>query len=91
MYYKELAKRVRYFKETEKGIAAMCRSIEIMRNESESDKYHDLMSVLIIRRGKEDENLKEPIFDYLSGVFKGDITKIEQYTDTDSDPESERK
>ena len=30
---------------------------------------------------------KEQIFDYLSGVFKGDIAKIEQYTDTDSDPE----
>lgn len=43
--------------------------------------------ILIIRRGKEDENLKEPIFDYLSGVFNGDITKIEQYTDTDSNPE----
>ena len=47
----------------------------------------DLLSVIIIRRGKENEHSKEQIFDYLSGVFKGDITKIEKYTDTDSDPE----
>lgn len=45
------------------------------------------MSVIIIRRGEEEEDSKERIFDYLSGVFKGDITKIEQYTDTDSNPE----
>ncbi len=35
MYYKELAERVRYFKETEKGVESMCRTIEVMRNESE--------------------------------------------------------
>lgn len=35
MYYKELAERVRYFKETEKGVESMCRAIEIMRNEAE--------------------------------------------------------
>ena len=34
MYYKELAERVRYFKETEKGVTAMCKSMEIMRNET---------------------------------------------------------
>ena len=28
MYYKELAERVRYFKETEKGVTAMCKSME---------------------------------------------------------------
>jgi hypothetical protein len=34
MHYKELAKRVRYFKETEKGVAVMCKAMEIMRNEA---------------------------------------------------------
>ena len=34
MYYKELAERVRYFKETEKGVETMCRTIELMRNET---------------------------------------------------------
>lgn len=35
MYYKELAERVRYFKETEKGVESMCRTMELMRNEAE--------------------------------------------------------
>ena len=35
MYYKELADRVRYFKETEKGVESMCRTMEVMRNEAE--------------------------------------------------------
>ena len=32
--YKELADKVRYFKEDEKGVAAMCKVMEDMRNES---------------------------------------------------------
>jgi hypothetical protein len=35
MHYKELANRVRYFKETEKGVAIMSsKAMEIMRNEA---------------------------------------------------------
>ena len=34
MNYKELADKVRYFKEDEKGVAAMCKVMEDMRNES---------------------------------------------------------
>ncbi|AOZ96072.1 PD-(D/E)XK nuclease family transposase [Butyrivibrio hungatei] len=34
MFYKELAERVRYFKETEKGVEAMCKTMEVMRNEA---------------------------------------------------------
>ena len=34
MHYKELADKVRYFKENEKGVAAMCKVMEDMRNES---------------------------------------------------------
>ena len=33
MHYKELADKVRYFKEDEKGVAAMCKVMEDMRNE----------------------------------------------------------
>ncbi len=33
MYYKELAEKVRYFKEDEKGMANMCKALEEMRNE----------------------------------------------------------
>ena len=34
MHFKELADKVRYFKEDEKGVAAMCRVMEEMRNET---------------------------------------------------------
>ena len=33
MYYEELAERVRYYKEDEKGVESMCKAIEEMRNE----------------------------------------------------------
>ncbi len=34
MYYDELAKRVRFFKESKEGVAIMCKAMEDMRNES---------------------------------------------------------
>ena len=34
MHYKELADKVRYFKEDEKGVATMCKVMEDMRNEN---------------------------------------------------------
>ena len=34
MHYKELADKVRYFKEDEKGVATMCKVMEDMRNDS---------------------------------------------------------
>ena len=37
MHYKELAERVRYFKEDEKGVNSMCKVLEDMRNESARD------------------------------------------------------
>ena len=40
MKYKILADRVRYFKEDEKGVAAMCRAMEEMRNETARETEH---------------------------------------------------
>ena len=34
MHYSELADKVRYFKEDEKGVASMCKVLEDMRNET---------------------------------------------------------
>ena len=34
MNYSQLAKKVRYFKEDEKGVATMCKVLEDMRNET---------------------------------------------------------
>lgn len=38
MNYKILADRVRYFKEDEKGVETMCKSMEEMRNEASRAK-----------------------------------------------------
>ncbi len=43
-----------------------------MTDEPEED--YDLMSVIVIRRGPE---TKEPVFDYLSGVFRCDKEKFQ--------------
>jgi hypothetical protein len=38
MHYKILADRVRYFKEDEKGVTAMCKAMEDMRIEAATEK-----------------------------------------------------
>ena len=61
MYYKELAERVRYFKETEKGVESMCRTIEIMRNEAEIQSA--------IRYGKRRHDTDGQIIEYLVSTY----------------------
>ena len=51
MHYKELADKVRYFKEDEKGVAAMCKVMEDMRNEAarsavEKDRIKNALEML---------------------------------------------
>jgi hypothetical protein len=51
MHYKELADKVRYFKEDEKGVAAMCKVMEDMRNEAarqavEKDRIDNALKML---------------------------------------------
>ena len=47
MHYEELANKVRYFKEDEKGVAAMCKVLEDMRNEAvEKDRIQSAMAML---------------------------------------------
>ena len=38
MKYRVLAERVRYFKEDEKGVAAICKAMEDMRNEAQLEE-----------------------------------------------------
>ncbi len=59
MNFEELAKRARYFKKDEKGVAAMCKMMEDMRNEAarEAAQKAELnkakkMAVRMIRTGK---------------------------------------
>ena len=47
MHYRELADKVRYFKEDEKGVAAMCKVMEDMRNEeAKKTKMDDIKNVM---------------------------------------------
>ena len=49
MYYRELADKVRYFKEDEKGLNTMCKVIEDMRNET-AKKADEQTTVLYIQK-----------------------------------------
>ena len=47
----------------------------------EPERDYDLMEVILIRR--ENDEGSEAIFDYLTGVFTGNLDKIKNYVDTD--------
>ena len=51
MNYEALAKKARYYKQDEKGVAAMCKIMEDMRNEAELNKAKK-MAVRMIKAGK---------------------------------------
>ena len=53
----------------------------------EPDSDYDLMDVIIIRRGKSEQDGDRPIFDYLNGVFNSDIDKVNQYVDISQNTE----
>ena len=44
----------------------------------ESEEDYDLLTVIIIRQGKETE--ENGIFEYLNGIFDGDINRIQKYS-----------
>ena len=44
----------------------------------ESEEDYDLLTVIIIRQGKETE--ENGIFEYLNGIFDGDIKRIQKYS-----------
>ena len=51
MNYETLAKKARYFKQDEKGVAAMCKIMEDMRNEAARDKLKE-KAILMLKNGK---------------------------------------
>ena len=51
---------------------------DIIGMAEEPSEYYDLMSVIVIRRGREAD--EKGIFDYLSGLFEADIKRIEEYS-----------
>lgn len=51
---------------------------DLIGTTDEPEADYDLMNVIIIRRGDQTE---APIFDYLSGIFRCDQSKISEYVD----------
>ena len=51
MYFKQLADKVRYFKEDERGVAAMCKVMEDMRNET-AERTKIEIAMDMIREGE---------------------------------------
>ena len=84
MNYKELADKVRYFKENEKGVATMCKVMEDMRNESakkadEQRLITDIKNVMEsfgVSVEKAMESLKIP--ETLWGMYAGLVGKKPQ-------------
>lgn len=58
---------------------------DIMGTCDESDVYHNLMEVIIVRRGK--EALENTLFEYLQGVFTTNFDTINKYVDVDNNNE----
>lgn len=51
MNFEALAQKARYFKKDEKGVAAMCKMMEDMRNEATRDKLKE-KAILMLKNGK---------------------------------------
>ena len=69
MYYEVLAKRVRYFKENEKGVGHMCKAIEEMIFEEKTEIVKSLLKLKKLSI--------EEIAD-ASGLTEAEIIKIEE-------------
>ena len=51
MHYKQLADKVRYFKENEEGVRTMCATLEKMRDET-AERTKVQMAINMIKDGK---------------------------------------
>jgi len=54
-----LAERVRYFKEDEKGVAAMCKAMEDMRNEAKLEERKEVANRLLKKGGMSFDDIAE--------------------------------
>ena len=58
---------------------------DIMGKCDENEAYHDLMEVIIVRRGQ--ESLENTLFEYLQGVFTTNLDTINKYVDVENNYE----
>ena len=59
IHYKQLAERIRYFKEDEKGVAVMCKMMEDMKNEAELGIKKKMAIKLLIEGKRSVEDIAE--------------------------------
>ena len=57
--YRTLAERVRYFKEDEKGVAAMCKAMEDMRDEAKLEERKEVAQRLLKKGGMSLDDIAE--------------------------------
>lgn len=57
----------------------------IVGNCDENEAYHDLMEIVIVRRGG--DVLENTLFEYLEGVFTTDLDTINKYVDVENNAE----
>ncbi len=77
MNFKELAERARYFKKDEKGVAAMCKMMEDMRNEAVQKAELKTARETAERMIKDRELSLEKIARYIPLLSMEELKKIE--------------
>ena len=73
MNYEELAKKARYFKQDEKGVAAMCKIMEDMRNEAALDNARETARRML----KDGELSLEKIARYVPSLSMDELKELE--------------
>ena len=77
MNYDALAKRARYFKQDEKGVATMCKIMEDMRNEAAKKAVLDSARETAERMIKKGKMSLEEIADYVPALSLDDLKELE--------------
>ncbi len=73
MNYEALAKKARYFKQDEKGVATMCKMLEDMRNEAAFENARETARRMI----KDGELPLEKIAHYVPFLSMDELKKLE--------------
>jgi len=73
MNYEALAKKARYFKQDEKGVAAMCKIMEDMRNEAALDNARETARRML----KDGELSLEKIARYVPSLSMDELKELE--------------
>lgn len=76
MYYDVLADRVRFFKESEEGVAIMCKAMEEMCNQAAAEAALEKAKTVVLRMLAAGKYALEEIAD-ISGLSLEDVKKLQ--------------